>query len=53
MTKKQFRALQIHDKLKNEYCENNNIRLLRIKWCDLDNIEAILSKELNILAKVS
>jgi len=53
MTKKEFRRLQIHDKLKDEYCKNNNIRLLRIKWCDLDNIETILEKELNILAKVS
>jgi len=53
MTKKEFRRLQIHDKLKDEYCKNNNIRLLRIKWCDFDNIEAILTKELNILAKVS
>ena len=53
MTKKQFRVLQVHDKLKDKYCENNNIRLLRIKWCDFDNIETILTKELNILSVAS
>lgn len=37
---------QIHDKLKNEYCENNNIPLLRIPYWEFDNIENILNREI-------
>lgn len=37
-----------HDKLKNQYCKNNNIKLLRIPYWEFDNIETILKKELNI-----
>ena len=36
------------DKIKTDYCKNNNIRLLRIPYWDFDNIENILQKELNI-----
>jgi hypothetical protein len=43
-----FETLQIHDKLKNEYCLKNNIKLLRIPYWEFDNIETILHKELNI-----
>jgi len=43
-----FETLKIHDKLKNEYCKKNNIKLLRIPYWDFDNIEQILEKELNI-----
>lgn len=45
MTKKAFEKLQIHDELKNQYCKNNNIKLLRIPYWDFDNIENILKKE--------
>lgn len=45
-----FETLQIHDKLKDEYCKNNNIPLLRIPYWDFDNIEEILLKELNLKA---
>ena len=45
-TKEDFLKLQYHDKLKNEYCKNNNISLLRIPYWDYDNIENILRKEL-------
>lgn len=41
-----FETLQIHDELKNEYCKNNNVKLLRIPYCDFDNIEEILKREL-------
>lgn len=37
-----------HDKIKNEYCEKNNIDLLRIPYWNEDDIEDILKKELNI-----
>lgn len=48
MSKKEFDTLQYHDKLKNDYADKNNIRLLRIKEKDFDNIENILEKELNL-----
>jgi len=43
-----FEKLQIHDKIKNEYCKKYNIKLIRIPYWDFDNIESILSKELDI-----
>lgn len=39
---------QRRDRIKNEYCKNNNIPLLRIPYWDQDNIESILSEWLNI-----
>jgi hypothetical protein len=39
---------QYHDYLKDEYCMNNNIRLLRIKYTNYDNIEDILTRELKL-----
>jgi len=35
---------QEHDKLKDEYTHNYNIKLLRIPYWDFDNIESILNK---------
>ena len=43
--KKAFKLTQKKDKIKNEYCKNNNIHLLRIKYNE--NIEEKL-KESNI-----
>jgi len=43
-----FETLKIHDELKNQYCKNNNIKLLRIPYWDFDNIEKILDKHLNL-----
>jgi len=48
ITKKEFKTLQHHDQLKNEYCKIHNIKLLRIPYWDFSNIESILSKELNL-----
>lgn len=48
ITKKEFKRIQIHDQLKNEYCKNNNIKLIRIPYWDFENIEEILKRELNI-----
>jgi len=47
-----FETLKLHDKLKNEYCKNNNIKLLRIPYWEFDNIEEILIRELNINVEV-
>jgi len=41
-----FETLQIHDKMKDEYCKNNNIPLLRIPYWDYDKIEEIVRKTL-------
>lgn len=37
-----------HDKMKNEYCKHNNIRLIRIPYWEGNDIEHIIAKELNI-----
>lgn len=37
------------DNLKNEYCEKNNIDLLRIPYWDFDNIEEILNNKLSLI----
>lgn len=39
---------QIHDKLKDEYCINNNINLIRIPYWDFPDIEKILFEKLNV-----
>ena len=43
-----FETTQKHDKIKNEYCKNNNIHLLRLTYDDLFNnmIEWILDDEI-------
>ena len=38
-----------HDKIKNEYCKNNNIKLLRIPFWEFNNIEEIIKEYLNNL----
>jgi very-short-patch-repair endonuclease len=38
---------QRNDKIKNEYCEINNIKLLRIKYTDFDKIDDILKLCIN------
>lgn len=45
---KQFKINKRNDNIKNTYCQNNNIKLLRIPYWDFDNIEKILKSELNI-----
>lgn len=37
-----------HDEIKNKYCEDNDIDLLRIPYWDGNNIEDIISKQLNL-----
>ena len=36
------------DTIKTKYCEDNNIKLIRIPYWEFDNIENILIKELNL-----
>ena len=42
---------QAHDVIKNEYCKNNNIRLIRIPYWNINNIEEILENKLLISHK--
>ncbi len=37
---------KIRDEIKNDYCENNNIKLLRIPYTELKNIDSILIEKL-------
>lgn len=41
--------IQKRDQIKNTYCEENGIKLLRIPYWELNNIEKILSEELKIM----
>ena len=42
----QFRDNQIRDNIKNNYCKNININLLRIPYWEFDNIENIIENKL-------
>lgn len=42
-----FSVLKMHDEIKDEYCKNHGIKLVRISYEDFDNIENILSRILN------
>jgi very-short-patch-repair endonuclease len=44
---KALKIQQLRDNIKNEYCKNNNIELLRIKYTEIKNIENIINKKLN------
>lgn len=37
---------QYHDQIKNDYCKNNNINLIRIPYTQINNIEKILKENL-------
>ncbi len=41
-----FEYRKSNDKIKNEYCKNNNIRLIRIPYFKIKEIDDILAKEL-------
>lgn len=40
--KKNFENIQLHDKIKKDYCKENNIPLLVIKYDEIDSMENIL-----------
>lgn len=44
-----FDIAQTRDSIKNKYCEDNGIKLLRIPYWDFKNIDEILSKELGLV----
>lgn len=43
----QFKQCKQRDEIKNKYCENNGIKLIRIPYTEFDNIEKILSENLS------
>lgn len=43
-----FNKTKLHDEIKNKYCKDNNINLLRIPYWELSNIKNIIKDELNI-----
>lgn len=49
LTSEQFENQQHNDNIKNQYCKENNIPLLRIPYWEFDNIEDILFEKLNEL----
>ena len=40
--------IKYRDNIKTNYCQQNNIKLIRIPYWDYDNVEEILTKELNL-----
>ena len=44
---------QKRDKIKNEYCKNNNLNLLRISYKNYKDIEKILDEYLNEVQRLS
>lgn len=47
---RQFKKTQEHDKIKEKYCTDNNINLLRIPYWDKQNIETIIYNHLQRLS---
>lgn len=41
-----YETLQYHDQLKNQYCNNKNIKLIRIPYWEFDNLEEILKEKI-------
>lgn len=46
-----FKKNQEHDKIKNDYCKDNNINLLRIPYWEKENIETIINSCLQRLSE--
>lgn len=46
---KQLRKTQYYDQLKNEYCQENNINLLRIPYWEKQNIKSIIKNKIQEL----
>ncbi|MBU9707134.1 DUF2726 domain-containing protein [Paenibacillus sp. AK121] len=49
--KEGFAKVKKRDQLKDQYCKENEIKLIRIPFTQFDNIEGILERELKILSK--
>ena len=47
-----YNQLKINEKIKNDYCEEHYINLIRIKYTNIDNIESILKESIKNYRKV-
>lgn len=47
----EFGKIKLRDNIKTEFCYKNNIKLIRISYLDIDNIEKIIIEELNLAHK--
>lgn len=45
----EFERIQRRDRIKNEFCENNGVKLIRIGYKNLDSVEEILQQELCLM----
>ena len=45
---KEFELVKLRDSIKNKYCYENGINLIRIPYWDYDNIENIIKEKLNL-----
>lgn len=45
----EYETLQKHDRMKNEYCREKNINLLRIPFWEINNIDIILKRFIELL----
>ena len=43
-----FNLIKKHDNIKTQYCKNNNIKLIRIPYWNIKNIEKIICQEFNL-----
>ena len=48
---KEFYEIVYHDAIKNSYCEDNNINLLRIPYWDLNRMKEIIVNKIEELSK--
>jgi very-short-patch-repair endonuclease len=48
-SKREFEKLKMHDMMKNEYCKAKNIPLLRIPFWEINNIDNILKRFIELL----
>lgn len=49
---KSFKETKFRDEIKNNYCKQNNIKLIRIPYWDFSNLEEILEKELEVVNSI-
>ena len=47
---RQLEKIKYHDKIKTDYCKNNNIHLIRIPYWERDNLENYILENINKIA---
>ena len=48
---KSYEILKVNDKIKNDYCEDNYINLIRIRYDEFDSLHQILWENLKTFIK--